>query len=57
MWEPASQDILSKSAAIREEYRKALASFGAEPSPFPEDSEGGASGLLDWLLGEFEDLG
>jgi len=57
MWESASQDILSKSAAIREEYRKALASFGAEPSPFPEDSEGGASGLLDWLLGEFEDLG
>jgi len=57
MWESASQDILNKSAAIREEYRKALASFGAEPSPFPEDSEGGASGLLDWLLGEFEDLG
>ena len=57
MWESASQDILHKSAAIREEYSKALASFGAEPSPFPEDSEGGASGLLDWLLGEFEDLG
>jgi len=57
MWESASQDILNKSAAIREEYRKALASFGAEPSPFPEDSEGGASGPLDWLLGEFEDLG
>ncbi|KAG2611934.1 uncharacterized protein LOC120704724 [Panicum virgatum] len=57
MWESASQDILNKSAAIREEYRKALASFGAEPSPFPEYSEGGASGLLDWLLGEFEDLG
>ena len=57
LWESASQDILSKSTAIREEYRRALASFGAEPSPFPEDSEGGASGLLDWLLGEFEDLG
>ena len=56
MWESASQDILNKSAAIREEYRKALASFGAEPSPFPEDAEGGASGLLDWLLNEFEDL-
>ena len=47
---------MNKSAAIREEYRKALASFGAEPSPFPEDAEGGASGLLDWLLSEFEDL-
>ena len=57
MWESATQDILNKSAAIREEYRKALASFGAEPSPFPEDAEGGASGLLDWLLSEFEDLG
>jgi len=57
MWESASQDILSNSAAIYEEYRKALASFGAEPSPFPEDSKCGASGLLDWLLGEFEDLG
>jgi len=56
MWESASQDILNKSAAIREEYRKALASFGAEPSPFPEDAEGGSSGLLDWLLNEFEDL-
>ena len=40
LWELASQDILSKSTAIREEYRRALASFGAEPSPFPEDSEG-----------------
>jgi len=57
MWESASQDILNKSAAIREEYRKALASFSAEPSPFSEDSEGGASGLLDWLLGEFDNLG
>ena len=57
LWESASQDILSKSTAIREEYRRALASFGAEPSPFPEDSEGGASGLLDWLQSEFEDLG
>ena len=56
MWESASQDILGKSTAIHEEYRKALASFGAEPSPFPEDSEGGASGLLDWLHSEFEDL-
>jgi len=50
MWESASQDILNKSTAIREEYRKALASFGAEPSPFPEDSEGGASGLLNWVF-------
>ena len=33
-----------------------MASFGAEPSPFPDDAEGGASGLLDWLLNEFEDL-
>ena len=56
MWESASQDILNKSTAILEEYRKALASFGAEPSPFPEDAEDGASGLLDWLLNEFEDL-
>ena len=54
LWESASQDILSKSTAIREEYRRALASFGAEPSPFPA---GGASGLLDWLQSEFEDLG
>ena len=56
MWESASQDILNKSTTIREEYRKALASFGVEPSPFPEDAEDGASGLLDWLLNEFEDL-
>ena len=34
-----------------------MATFGVEPSPFPEDAEEGASGLLDWLLGEFEDLG
>ena len=33
MWESVSQDILSKSAAIREEYRKALASFGAVDAP------------------------
>ncbi|KAG2643776.1 hypothetical protein PVAP13_2KG348189 [Panicum virgatum] len=57
MWESTSQDILNKSAAICEEYNKALASFVTKPLPFPEDSEGGASGLLDWLLGEFEDLG
>ena len=43
MWESASQDILNKSTAIRKEYCKALASFGAEPSPFPEDAEDGAS--------------
>jgi len=57
VWESATRDILDKSTAIREEYRKALASFRAEPSPFPEEAEDGASGLLDWLLGEFEDLG
>ena len=56
-WENASREIMAKSAAIREQYAKALATFGAEPSPFPEEVDGGASGLLDWLLGEFEVLG
>ena len=41
VWESAAQEISSKSAAIREEYGKALALFGAEPSPFPSDAEGG----------------
>jgi len=57
VWESAAQDILNKSAAIREEYGRALALFGAEPSPFPSDAEEGALGLLDWLLAEFEGLG
>ena len=57
VWESAAQEISSKSTAIREEYSKALALFGAEPSPFPSDAEGGASCLLDWLLAEFEGLG
>ena len=56
-WETASCEIFAKSAAIRAEYEKALATFGAEPSPFPEDAEGGVAGLLDWLLGEFEVFG
>ena len=64
-WESATQEILSKSAAIREEYGKAireeygkaLALFGAELSPFPSDVKEGASGLLDWLLAEFEGFG
>ena len=41
MWESAAQEISSKRAVIREEYGKALALFGAEPSPFPSDAEGG----------------
>ena len=57
VWESVTRDILDKSTAIREEYRKVLASVGVEPSPFPEEAEDGASGLLDWLLSEFEDLG
>ena len=56
VWESVTRDILDKSTTIWEEYRKALASFGVEPSPFPEEAEDGASGLLDWLLGEFEYL-
>ena len=35
-WEATSREIVAKSAAIREEYHEALATFGAEPSPFPE---------------------
>ena len=56
-WEMASREILAKSTAIRAESEKALATFGAEPSPFPEDAEDGVAGLLDWLLGEFEVFG
>ena len=56
MWESAAQDILNKSTAIREEYGRALALFGAEPSAFPSEAEEGAAGLLDWLLTEFEGL-
>ena len=54
MWDTASREIVTKSAAIRQEYQKALATFGAEPLPSPEEAD--ASGLLDWLLSEFDVL-
>lgn len=38
-WVVASHEIVAKSAAIREEFQKALATFGAEPSPFPKEAE------------------
>jgi hypothetical protein len=46
-------EIIEKSDQIYLEYKKALATFGAEPKPLPQDPGGGASGLLSWTLKEF----
>jgi len=51
VWESAAQEISSKSAAIREEYGKALALFGAKPSPFPSDAEGGGLRFVGLVAG------
>jgi hypothetical protein len=49
-------EIVEKSVQIYLEYKKALATFGAEPEPLPQDPKGGASGLLNWILSEFKAL-
>jgi hypothetical protein len=49
-------EIVEKSDQIYLEYKKALATFGAEPKTLPEDPEGGATGLLNWILKEFSPL-
>ena len=46
----AVQEIAEKSEAVYEEYKRALATFGAEPAALETEAEGGRSGLLDWLL-------
>jgi len=40
------------------EYKKALATFGAEPLPLPEPVEGpkGVVRILGWLINEFKGL-
>lgn len=52
----AIKEIVEQSDRIFLEYKKALAAFGAEPEPLPRDPEGGASGLLNWILNEFFSL-
>ena len=51
------KEISEKSEQIYQEYKKALAIFGAELADLPQDYEGGASGLLNWILKEFTVLG
>ena len=47
------KEISKKSEQIYQEYKKALAIFGAELADLPQDYEGGASGVLNWILKEF----
>jgi hypothetical protein len=49
-------EIVEKSYQIYLEYKKALATFGTKPEPLPQDPEGGATGLLNWILKEFSSL-
>ncbi|RLN11848.1 hypothetical protein C2845_PM09G11790 [Panicum miliaceum] len=49
----AIREACAQGQLIYEEYKKALAGFSVEPSPVPEDPEGGVAGLLNWILGEF----
>jgi peptidoglycan hydrolase CwlO-like protein len=46
-------EIIEKSNRIYLEYKKALATFGAEPARLPQDLEGLATSLLNWILNEF----
>jgi len=50
-------EINKKSYAIYEAYRDALATFGSEPEPLARSEGLGVSGLLDWMLQEFDVLG
>jgi hypothetical protein len=56
LMDEAIREIFEKSNQIYEEYKKALATFGAEPQPLPQNPEGGDSGLLNWILREFSTL-
>jgi laccase len=56
LMDKAIGEIVEKSDQIYLEYKKALATFGAEPEPLPQDPEGRASGLLNWILKEFSSL-
>ena len=53
----ATDEINEKSDAIYEAYRDALATFGSEPGPLARSEGLGVSGLLDWMLQEFDVLG
>lgn len=54
--EEAIGEMVDKSDQIYLEYKKALATFGAEPEPLPQDPKGGASGLLNWIYKKFSSL-
>jgi laccase len=56
LMDEAIGEIVEKSDQIYLEYKKALATFGAEPEPLPQDPKGGAMGLLNWILKEFASL-
>ena len=55
--EDATKEIAEKSSMIFEAYKDALATFGSEPEPLVLTDDLGLSGLLDWLLQEFDALG
>ena len=52
-------EVALRAEGLYQEYKKALATLGAEPLPLPEPAEGSQVifQLLDWLLSEFEGLG
>ena len=52
------KEIVSKSEEIFQSYKRALATFGAEPLPLPPPAEGpeGVLRLFAWLLSELEGL-
>jgi laccase len=56
LMDEAIGEIVEMSDQIYLEYKTILATFGAEPEPLPQDTEGGASGLLNWILKEFSSL-
>ena len=52
-------EVASRADGVYQEYKKALATLGAEPLPLPEPAEGSQVilQLLDWMMSEFEGLG
>jgi hypothetical protein len=56
LMDEAIGEIVEKSDQIYLEYKKALANFRAEPKPLPQDLEGGAKSLLNWILNEYSSL-
>jgi hypothetical protein len=56
--EKTIEEMAKRSELIFEEYKIALATFGAEPLPLPAQAirEEGVLALLSWLLNEFKGL-